>query len=522
MSFQTPPSNLPKITTIRQELGYGDSGLIGSSEFRSDNKEFRRKFSTRNGLAGASLTDWKSSEHQSGLTEMANAYLEACGNRFWPDSPPAASGNKLRYSQDSAKIKSLMKLLFFRLNEQDVRHKKYKNKDKHLSSTGSVVERGRSPEEPIDLSSTEDDQGISAKPFRSLMQRPSKPIHLNHEFEPITSTRRSESKRHRAYVEDEESYDVPQSPPRKAIKRRDAKRTPPVSEFWGRAEKSIKTAGLSVDSSTKRKSPRSKQTLKMDGYATGQDYAEAMAATETPTTRAEVTDSRPKQAALSASRSGGVVNFQGVPRLSSRKKDEAPSNDNSCSAQETPSSAPISVDTHKDSLPWDATFASSVGRELVVCRTRPDPEAIKTEKSQQSTETTLCDVPRPSKKPRIEFIYRIVTRTPHLSFRRWYPTRKLEETTSTQFMDELATRDDAKGLTFKVEVNEISIVEDITRGNEFEFDQLRKLIRRAVKEELGRREQTDSHPLACVIEIEPITNDDATSMAQIDEEDFTF
>ncbi|KAI0973548.1 hypothetical protein F4678DRAFT_403462 [Xylaria arbuscula] len=525
MYSQTPPTNLPKISTLRQQLGYGDVDSGGYNAFVLDVRAFRKKFNTRKELAGSSLTDWKSSEHQGGLTEMANAYLETCGNRFWPNSPLAASGNKLRYSQDSAKIKSLMKQLFYRLNEQEVRNKKYKNKGKQVSNTGSVNERGHSPEEPIDVSSTEDDQGIPPKPFSSLMQPSLKSTHLNdYSFEPINSTRRSESKRNHAYVEDEENYDASQSPPRKAVKRRDAKRTPPISTSYSQAGKSTKAASLSVESSTKRKSPRSKQTLKMDGYATGQDYADAMAATEAPTTQAQDTDSLPKQAALSASRSGRVVNFLGVPRLSSRTKDEASPNDNSSSAQETPFGAPMSFDTIQDPLPQDTTLTSPASQELVVSRTRPGPEALpsKPDRSQEPTQKAQGDVPRPSKKRRVEFIYRIVTRNPHLSFRRWYPTRKLEETTSTQFMDELATRDDAKGLAFRVEVNEISIVEEIRRGNEFEFDQLRKLIKRAVKEELGSRELADSHPLACVIEVEPIMNDDATSIAQIDEEDFTF
>ncbi|KAI1317239.1 hypothetical protein F5Y16DRAFT_392867, partial [Xylariaceae sp. FL0255] len=129
---------------------------------------------------------------------------------------------------------------------------------------------------------------------------------------------------------------------------------------------------------------------------------------------------------------------------------------------------------------------------------------------------TQATGPTSSEELRIHVIYRVVTQIPNRLIRRWHPTRKLEETTFAQLMDEVTDSKDARSLIFRIEINDIAIVDDIGRGNEFEFDQLRKLVKRTIKEALGSRGPTEQH-LACVIEIEPVMKNDAMSNTEVDE-----
>ncbi len=72
------------------------------SAFSDDVRAFRKKFTTSTGVTGLALYDWKSDDHQAGLTEMTRAYLESSGNGplFWPDDASAANHNILHYSED--------------------------------------------------------------------------------------------------------------------------------------------------------------------------------------------------------------------------------------------------------------------------------------------------------------------------------------------------------------------------------------------------------------------------------------
>lgn len=181
MSRLTAAANPPKITALRQQLGYGDVGTDRYNTFIDDVRAFRRRFHTRQDQDGISLFTWSSPEHQRGLSEMATAYLETSGCLFWPDSSSATDGDSLRFSRDNAKyvfyatvvtvhltylyrIKSPMKQLFFRLNEQEVCNHKYKNKPKSTPSAEGISSRGRSSEEPIELDVVGDSAGIMPKP----------------------------------------------------------------------------------------------------------------------------------------------------------------------------------------------------------------------------------------------------------------------------------------------------------------------------------------------------------------------
>ncbi|KAH8646324.1 hypothetical protein BX600DRAFT_519147 [Xylariales sp. PMI_506] len=172
-SSKVPATNLPNITQLRQGLDYGNPQLNRCSAFYDDVRGFRKKFRTTTGIPGPDLHNWKLREHHAGLDEMTNAYLDRHGNGllFWPDSESAANYNKLHYSKDKRRIKRLMKQLFFRLNQQQYRNKRYKSKDKG-ELENSPQPKGLSRDDPIDLdtlpNSRQESSPLESEPNRSL------------------------------------------------------------------------------------------------------------------------------------------------------------------------------------------------------------------------------------------------------------------------------------------------------------------------------------------------------------------
>jgi hypothetical protein len=95
-------SNIPPIKQLREKLDYGDPTLLRCKTFYDDLRIFCKRFKTSKGVEGLSLYDWRSPEHQEGLSEMAHEYLERAGNgmHFWPDNETSANYNTLKYSED--------------------------------------------------------------------------------------------------------------------------------------------------------------------------------------------------------------------------------------------------------------------------------------------------------------------------------------------------------------------------------------------------------------------------------------
>lgn len=95
-------ASIPNITVLREKLEYGDSRSDRCDAFNDDIRVFRKRYRTSSGLPGVDLYDWRSSEHQSALTEMANAYLEKEGNGsvYWPDDDTSPNHNGLQFSKD--------------------------------------------------------------------------------------------------------------------------------------------------------------------------------------------------------------------------------------------------------------------------------------------------------------------------------------------------------------------------------------------------------------------------------------
>lgn len=102
MASSVNPTSIPPISTLRQKLGFGDchSENYQSISFYESVRAFRKTFVTSQGYEGGALHEWRSSEHQSALEEMVQAFLDCDGNgaRFWPDEPVQDSLNKLKHS----------------------------------------------------------------------------------------------------------------------------------------------------------------------------------------------------------------------------------------------------------------------------------------------------------------------------------------------------------------------------------------------------------------------------------------
>lgn len=103
MQSSRPPKvgSIPTITALRLQLDYGDTKLARCVAFYDDVRIFRRRYFTQDGSPGLGFYHWKSPQHQTGLTEMVNDFLDKEGNgtRYWPDDDASPNHNKLRYSE---------------------------------------------------------------------------------------------------------------------------------------------------------------------------------------------------------------------------------------------------------------------------------------------------------------------------------------------------------------------------------------------------------------------------------------
>jgi hypothetical protein len=100
-SSKIAAASIPNITALRKDLDYGNSRLQRCTAFYDDVRVFRKKFRTAQGIPGVDLHQWKSREHQTGLDEMTDAYLNKEGNGavFWPDQGDSPNRNKWSYSK---------------------------------------------------------------------------------------------------------------------------------------------------------------------------------------------------------------------------------------------------------------------------------------------------------------------------------------------------------------------------------------------------------------------------------------
>ncbi|RYP65280.1 hypothetical protein DL769_006359 [Monosporascus sp. CRB-8-3] len=499
MSPIVPAANLPKITAIRETLDYGDPELTRCAAFTADVRAFRKKFTTKSGLPGTSLYDWRSPEHQRGLNEMTEDYLERAGNgaMWWPDDTSAPNHNKLQYSKDHRKINELMLQLFFRLNEQQHRNNKYKNKFK--SGSAEPDRRGHSTEEPIDVDALETGPAsdTSSKPYPSVSGGASSRPDNTPQNPAIQDY---DSNEHRKTLDD--IYNVPDGPGSEqatsrdstgdGVRNRQAKRPKKPYNATTPDDSHREATHQSPDPATKRRSPRQKKTYDAEKdrperlYVTGRQYEISMSALDDddwgrPKSNQGFRDNNSSETAGDAANLRHASNPSEPVRTTDKGRDSHTSTP--APASPTPNST------------------GEVGRGGVPRDPPPQPyRSI----------------------PKIEFLYRFVTsRKPVFSYKNWKPTRKLEETSLQQFLDELPLEGDVKGLLFIVEGPGLKAEQQILRGEETEFGSMIKQIKKAIRAELGTSRKYHDHPLVIEMEIEPIKGGEIFEEHEEFEEDFT-
>jgi len=100
-------SSIPKVTKLRELLGFQDQSSDHSKIFNDKLRAFRREYRTSSGRPGTDLHDWRSRDGQSELSQMVNEFLVDNGQFFWPTisnndnngEPPKLQypQNKIRY-----------------------------------------------------------------------------------------------------------------------------------------------------------------------------------------------------------------------------------------------------------------------------------------------------------------------------------------------------------------------------------------------------------------------------------------
>jgi len=96
-------SNIPKVTKLRELLGFQDQSSDRSKIFNDKLRAFRREYRTSSGKPGTELHVWRSKEGQLELSRMVTTFLLDNGQIFWPDTPNnsrAGEPRQLQYPQD--------------------------------------------------------------------------------------------------------------------------------------------------------------------------------------------------------------------------------------------------------------------------------------------------------------------------------------------------------------------------------------------------------------------------------------
>lgn len=104
------------------------------------------------------------------------------------------------------------------------------------------------------------------------------------------------------------------------------------------------------------------------------------------------------------------------------------------------------------------------------------------------------------------------------SYRKWAPSRKLEEMTLGQFTDELRLQGDVRALVFTVEGPGLRAVEEILLGDELSFDSLRRQIKKVIRGQLMGR--SADAPLIFEMDIEPVRGESTGGEDEVDDADF--
>ncbi|KAJ4256199.1 hypothetical protein NW762_009277 [Fusarium torreyae] len=117
---RTKVGEIPQCQALRKLLGVGTPHDKESICFKNTIQEFRVQYRSDEGEFGYSFRTWGDPSHQKGLIRMTDGFLERDGQgpRFWPDHEGSAPVKPLKWTKDRARIKKLIKQLFWRMNQQ--------------------------------------------------------------------------------------------------------------------------------------------------------------------------------------------------------------------------------------------------------------------------------------------------------------------------------------------------------------------------------------------------------------------
>ncbi|KAL2126764.1 hypothetical protein VTI74DRAFT_279 [Chaetomium olivicolor] len=502
-------ANIPSITALRNELDYGDARLPRCAAFYDDTRAFRKKFITSRGVAGTELHDWRSRDGQAALTEMTLAYLDKEGNGslFWPDDKSSDKYNKYQYSKDHTRIKRLVKQLFFRLNQQQFRNKKYKHKTG--PSNKPTDNRGNSEATAIDVDAVEVQSISVSEPSPTDASRFEQP-----HSEPYSSP-------YQVILDDADVYAVPPSPPRmrqfESVNQPSKVRHGPscADEFAqdrpSKRRKMQRTSSAcpSVTGSTGQTwtSPRVKRTVRREGYH-GLDVLNEFIdfALLGPSAGLDTSDFPQQESSPAVS----TITVKAPPDsdiIDSARPDES-TDPRSLPALEPPPSPPRSNTGNENDLDQDQARFQAVHATLAPSH----PEHSRD--SENVYEHPKLPLLHPSASPTldragsvgrvrgeggseakfsIDFIYRVVlSRTPKTVTERWTPQGRFQDKTLAELRKELPFDDgESQGLIFTIDSPCMKTIERILNDDEGGFLSLKGYINREIKEWLSRQRRLE-------------------------------
>ncbi|KZL69530.1 hypothetical protein CI238_00722, partial [Colletotrichum incanum] len=507
MTSSINPTAVPSITALRQHLNYGDAKVSQCQAFYDDLRAYRKKFVSSHGLEGSGLHDWKSRDHQLALGEMTRAFLERDGNgrRYWPDDEGSPHYNGLRYSSDHAKIKRIMKQLFFRLNLQQHRNTKYK---KNKPDEASLHKRsGMTPGDAIDLdliiegpsnmpvSEPADSPRSSTIPTAAIRPNPTNanvidPSLLDPQQQP-SFTQELRKDPYHVPESPKSGFQIPRDRPIFGTMRAATSGQPRRSASCSEDEPLAKRAKTKSSSYTKaasasvehdenhaeifghRISPRRRKPRLIPGMATPDKLAAAFESPERFSSPAIAEDVEVAGIDAEPLTNGPTTAFQPPPRppqpsvedtldeesmdtyISHMTKElnselglhatEAVSQSAGTNTAPLAQMVPDRMALAPTSRASTSSLEPSSSLPLSTLATPTAPQGREEKENESKEEKTTTRSP-PAKKSRVEFVYRVITRQPAYRGDPWVPTGNFRDKTISELEAELPIRVDAADL----------------------------------------------------------------------------
>ncbi|KAL2192292.1 hypothetical protein P885DRAFT_82332 [Corynascus similis CBS 632.67] len=459
---------------------------------------------------------------------MTVAYLEKEGNGmlFWPDDKSSDNYNKYQYSKDHVRIKQLVKQLFFRLNQQQFRNKKYKNKAD--SNNKSADSRGHSETTAIDVDAIVVE---SIRPLTDPAVKFSEPSPTEvSRFDRPYGGQELGLQEEVQLGDADDVYAVPASPPRMRQFESEneplKKKHPPTSanespqdrlskrqKLQQRSSGSARDDEPSVKSPTGQtwKSPRARRIVRREGYH-GLDVLNEFIDPTLEGFRLNTSD-LPHQA---SSPRVSKTTFKSPADTSTN--DPVQSDELRGKAQEDRTllpelearSSPRSSPGNEDGLNLDRDQAYLGAVHVALTPSHPGNLGISGNTDNQPKQPLVRPSTSPTPGPggsasggrgeggsgsgskfSIEFIYRIVlSRTPKTVTERWTPQGRFQDKTLAQLLKELPfhdNSDESQGLIFTIDSPCMTTTERILNNDEGGFLSLKGYINREIRAWLARQ-----------------------------------